>query len=572
MKALDISPSLGGEKDFMNDYVTVTLNGFLLNAGVIGLIKMFDFARLQFDDAGCTEGVDYEIDGQSLHISRDFLLSRNLADLYVRSMVYYMGDDTKFSKVMNRKSQLDKLYEEVNTDDKGWVKKADEIFKEFVEMLSKASFKSGYEILSKYEDVTSPTSDMVTNLKKAGDYMLKKELYDELHLLLEQEKVKEVLIFKELMYSKINLFMEGVSFFEKSKSRNDITQCYRDSFVEPLIDELKTTKKKEKRCIDCGELASKTLSMSFLVDVTDDVNRKKSYYWNCNPDAFLCPLCNFVYSFAPLGFHYLAGDAVFVNNNSSIDLLNSWVSRLDDNEGDSEKNPWFKVYNVFTSEKTKDLHNRINNVQVVIRDNRFRKYILNNIDKNVVGILDDCKPHLDYIKSRYVKDGEDYINVYQEAVEHVVKRRSLYGLISRLIRISLKDGTDPDCAFSLVQIEIRSGGGEKMAEKNKRAYVATRFGKEMRQAMTVNVPDKDKDNKLRGLVYQLLNAASLGNRDEFIHLVLRTYSGCGRPVPDIFLGCFDSNESFKEIAFAYILGLKSDPRETEEDKKGANAQ
>ena len=83
MKALDISPSLGGEKDFMNDYVTVTLNGFLLNAGVIGLIKMFDFARLQFDDAGCTEGVDYEIDGQSLHRSRDLLLRRDLADLNV---------------------------------------------------------------------------------------------------------------------------------------------------------------------------------------------------------------------------------------------------------------------------------------------------------------------------------------------------------------------------------------------------------------------------------------------------------------------------------------------------------
>ena len=152
MKALGISPSLGGEKDFMNDYVTVRLNGFLLNAGVIGLIKMFKFAR-RFDDAGCTEGVDYEIDGQSLHISRDFLLSRDLADLYVRSMVHYMGEDTKFSRVMNRKSQLDKLYEEVNTDDKDWGKKTDEIFKEFVEMLNKASFKSGYEILSKYEEV-----------------------------------------------------------------------------------------------------------------------------------------------------------------------------------------------------------------------------------------------------------------------------------------------------------------------------------------------------------------------------------------------------------------------------------
>jgi len=42
-----------------------------------------------------------------------------------------------------------------------------------------------------------------------------------------------------------------------------------------------------------------------------------------------------------------------------------------------------------------------------------------------------------------------------------------------------------------------------------------------------------------------------------MELILRTYSSAGIPVPDIFFNCFHSIEEFKEIGFAFLLGLKS---------------
>lgn len=106
-----------------------------------------------------------------------------------------------------------------------------------------------------------------------------------------------------------------------------------------------------------------------------------------------------------------------------------------------------------------------------------------------------------------------------------------------------------------------------MSENVKRAYVAKKYGESMRKLMTADIAERDRDNKLRGIVYQLLNSVSLGNRDNFMNLILRIYSSCGQPVPDIFFSCFESDETFKEIGYAYLLGLKS-----EENKKNVEVK
>ena len=91
----------------------------------------------------------------------------------------------------------------------------------------------------------------------------------------------------------------------------------------------------------------------------------------------------------------------------------------------------------------------------------------------------------------------------------------------------------------------------------KRAYVVKKQGEIMRAKLTEGLSESDKDNKIRGLVYQMLNAVSLKNRDKFMELVLRTYSGLGMSVPDVFFSSFESDEKFMEVGFAYLLGLKS---------------
>lgn len=539
-----------------DNYLKVTLNGFLLNAGVIGLLRLLKYAE-EYDDAGCIAGEDYIIDGQDLYLSKNFILTHNLADLYVKSMVYYFGDDSKFTQILSKRDSLTSCYEMYDPDDKKWLKTVNDIFKEFSEMLEKASFKSGYEILTLYDDIEPVTLEAISEFKKEKDYLAKKDRYMELCRLLLQPKVKEVLIFKELAYVKINMFLNGISFLNKSNTKKDITLTYHNDFVQPLLDDLTWQKSKTKPCIDCGRLSKTTMSLSFMSDVTDDTNRKKSYYWNCMPDAYLCPLCSFIYSLVPLGFSYVGADAIFINSNASIRALQSLAESLNYRADDVDKNVWYKVYNQFTEIEITGVNNRLNNIQVIIRENATKKYSLSMIDKRVIKILQNSKKELNHIRNWYVKENDKFINIYQSTLEHVIRRRSLYGFMTRLLKISLRDGTNPSHIHSILLIQINSQGDQVKDDIN-RAYVAKKKGEELRIALTKDVAITERDNKLRGTIYQFLNAVSLNNRDAFMNMLIRSYSSIGQPVPDIFFSCFENDEKFRMLGYAYLLGLKSD--------------
>ena len=67
---------------------------------------------------------------------------------------------------------------------------------------------------------------------------------------------------------------------------------------------------------------------------------------------------------------------------------------------------------------------------------------------------------------------------------------------------------------------------------------------------------KETDNKLRGLVYQLINSIHTSNRDLFLSNITRLYAGMNLTIPNVFTKIFERDEDFKEIGYAYVLGLK----------------
>ena len=549
------------------DYLKITLNGFLLNAGVVGLNNILEFA-----EAEKGEDCDYYYEGQNFYLSKDYVLNNDLADLFVKTMVEKFGEQSRYEKVIRKKRYLLQKYEDLAEDDKKTEKEIAAIFSEFAAMLQKNSFKAGYQILSDYHGVKEPIEELADEFKKEKDMRAKKEKYLNLMEILERPEVKEVLIFKELMYSKINMFWENASFLLTSNTKKDITECYRDEFILPLTEMIefeKSGKPKKKRCIDCGELVQKTYSMSFMNDMNDDTNRKKSYYWYQKPDAFLCPLCRFIYSLVPLGFEFIGNDAVFVNNDSNVESLIKIMSSFSqkDGEGEDAKSKRFRVYNLFTEQKIEKVKERVNNIQVVFREKNSEKYHFNTLDKNVISMFDSCKSELAYIKNIFIKNGDDYINVYEETVENIVNRRNQYNLINQLIRLSLNENGKAGYIKNILMIQIKAKGGNDMESNSmNRLYAAKKCGEEMRKSLTADVGIKDKDNKLRGFVYRLLNAISTGNTKQFLNLVIRAYSSCGKAVPNIFINCFASDDEFKEIGYSYVLGLKSEEYKKDEEK------
>ena len=112
------------------------------------------------------------------------------------------------------------------------------------------------------------------------------------------------------------------------------------------------------------------------------------------------------------------------------------------------------------------------------------------------------------------------------------------------------------------------------------AYIAYKSGNEIRAKLigansSANLnseQNKEADNKLRGLVYQLINYVHTSNRDLFLSNITRLYAGMNLSIPSIFLNIFKSDDEFKVIGNAYILGLKGsfyddDSSKNNNDKK-----
>ena len=102
-----------------------------------------------------------------------------------------------------------------------------------------------------------------------------------------------------------------------------------------------------------------------------------------------------------------------------------------------------------------------------------------------------------------------------------------------------------------------------MDELNKKIDFAFMSGKALRESILGKEAAKSSengaeadDNRLRGLVYRLVNLTAVGDCSQFIDTVIRIYAGYGLTIPTVFKDCYKSDEMFKAISHGFILGLK----------------
>lgn len=561
----------------MEDYLEIELgSSFLINAGICGLLKF-----LKYSDANL--GIDYKVEEQALYLSKDYIRNNDFAKLYIKAMIKHFRKDTKYYDVLQEREIVERIYEknDITDEDKNKIK---EIYKRFVEMLGKSSFKSGYEILKSKKDIKPITSDMVNDLKKEKDDKKKRDLYLNLCEVLAQEEVENVLIMKDIIFSKINMFMNGISFLDKKKQKKDIAECYRQDFVNPLLEEINSSKQKKKRCIECSKNAIDTRAISFISDTTDDTARKKSHYWNLKPDAFVCPICAFLYTLIPLGFQFCGSDAIFINNNSSIkvmsNLMDTYQEKIRDAEGTSRKS---KLYRIFTTEGLELIENKLENIQVIARIKTESKeyYQINIISKDLLEGFKAGKQQLQRLEKKfipmrkesfsgyYVNNG--YLSIYDSVMKDILFRKNLYPLINHLLVLGLKDNSNINYLKDILKLQFIFKGGKDMVSLLKEnSDKAWQCGREMREILTKDIQEKDMDNSLRGVVYKLNNCLSVKNREQFLDTIIRIYSGKGVSIPWIFKECYQSDEMLQAIGYGYILGLKYKKYEKGNEEESLN--
>lgn len=561
----------------MENYITVDCTGsFLKNAGIVGFVKFAEYNH-------AVEGNDYIIDGQNLHISVEYLKNNDISQMYVDTMVDIFEKDSKFYKVVHDEYNIIQSYYSngfENLSDKD-IENVTKLFKSFEDMMLKKSFENTSNILKTEYNVQYDIFDMAKSLKSIKDINSKYPTYIQIIDILNDKTIRNQYMYTELLYGKFKLFFNENAQSHKitildEKIRREYT--IHNNLINPLLEDFSTDAKKKKTvCIECLENTSCKRNNTFMLDTADDVGKKKSYYWNCNPDAFVCPNCAFIYSFVPLGFAFFGNDAVFINNNQSIkelySIMNTYKLKTESNPNETYYQRLFKI---FSSEKISALEHNIHNIQVIFRNGNLSHYDMKIIDNDIITKMVECQKHHYFtnIEKKYLKIGTDFINVYNSVLDNILMRRSQYNFIDKCLKYEFSQECEKkSCNYgyikNILNIEINFNGGSAIMEKEKKkSYVNNLMTKvniafEVGKSMRISIlgenalnDSKEKDNSLRGYVYRLINLASVGDISQFMDTILRTYSGYGLTIPDIFKDCYQSEETFKAIAHGYILGLK----------------
>lgn len=562
----------------MLDKVLITMGDFLKNAGIVGLKYLLDEACIE---SGIAENVDYGIteDSQAIWIKREFAAEADWTDMYFKAFVKCFESDTVYRAALDK---IDIILEKSSQDD---CKQRD--FKDDLKFINDKllsnSYKSGFENIK--DRVDNPGVYELLKTSKLKETMDKEELRSrltELKVFLNQPLCKETFSMKSIIYNYINRFWDGKCFLLRANAAKDMRFLFDNDFAEPLRKYVAADHSKSKEmCIDCNALmdSKEKVSIAFMKEQADDLTRKRSAFWNCKVDAYLCPVCAFVYALAPLGFQLTGNKFLFINTNININELllsnkKNGKTAEESVQKDGERySSWIaRTLDVLLKEKSKEL----GNIQVITRGrDESDRYTFDVISKDALSILNDesVQKELNKLSEHpLIKTGKDnWWNVHEEVLLNILRYRSQYGIINKILKLSIDNNSMIYMADNIYNIQvyvnmIQSGmiskktGGGKM-ELN---YVK-KDGYKLRKELLAAKGTTD-DACIRGIVYKLVNALAVCDVARFMDIIMRVYCSTKLCVPNAFINLLDDKDSFQQYGYAFLIGLQGGYYEKKEEE------
>ena len=553
--------------------IKLLIGDFLKNAGLVGLKYLLDASDAE-------EEIDYGIaeDKQGLWLDRQFVVNADWTDMYFKAFVKRYGELTNYQLVLDK---IGDILEKAGQPE--WDKKTCKEDLKFInEKLLSKSYQSGFANIK--DHIENPDVYELLKSHKLKENMEKEELcarLQQLMIFLQQPLCKETFSMKSIIYNYINRFWDGKSFLLRANASKDMKSVFDVDFSEPFRRYAAADHKKAKdMCIDCaGKIdAKEKVSIAFMKDQADDLTRKRSAFWNCKVDAYLCPACAFVYSLAPLGFTLAGRTFVFVNMNQNIDLLlraNSSDGKMAIDLKREEKEryaSWIaRTINLLLQEKDREL----GNIQVIARGmGESDRYTFDVISKDILKLLNDksIRNDLEQLgRYPYVKTGREYWNVHETVILNLLRYHNQYEVIGKLLKMALEGEGFLFKASFVYDVQLRSSlarkkdktintGGEVMNR-----YAVRERGYELRNAL-LGAKGTSDNVCIRGTIYQLLNALSVGNVEHFMEVIMRVYCSTRLQVPDAFIEFLKDRDTFTEYGYAFLLGLQGSHYEKKEEK------
>ncbi|WP_088816243.1 MULTISPECIES: type I-B CRISPR-associated protein Cas8b1/Cst1 [Listeria] len=391
------------------------------------------------------------------------------------------------------------------------------------------------------------------------------------------EKGRKYLAGKNVVFSVIKNNWEGVSFLNRNTKEKDFYIDFENHFVEPAKAYLKADKSKYKyHCAICNsKIKDLKLDYSFLTNTGFDVYRKPSHIWNENNDLAMCPVCRLVYTCMPAGFTFIQREGIFINIGKDIKEMvrTNKVMKNDLNMRLEARNK--SVYRALVSlaqEKKYEKHRyELVNIQVVYYEDGV--YRFNLLSKRALELMNRFEKELHSLIGMHFKEGNVRVYLFKEVVKNLQDNQNLFLLIHKLVYYKVANYGQlhyyPQHIMNMLKINsyFTEGVGKMsqkiMPEELEKVRAGAYYFKE-------ELKSRKREQKLPGMAHQLLNAVKTVDRGLFMDIMLRGYSELDKQIPKIFLRIFESDENFKIIGYAYLIGLVGDNKENNKEEENEN--
>ena len=301
--------------------VILTTKDWLFNAGLAGFINIIS--------ANAEKKEFWEIKNNSFTF--DIKVLEHFEDDFFNFFIKRYKNVLTFSKLISSEKIIDDFLEAEKYSEEE-VLKINDIIDFFKSKLKLNSFISTYDYIKqglKDEILSDEKKLKKIKIDKKGNFS-NEEVENNLLVLKKtiskiktKEKQRNPVAAKNVAYSVINSAWNNVSFFNPSKTANNIFEEYKEYFVKPAIDFL--NENKSKMTLSCSltgvKMKYSKKSIAFLNDMGYDIAKKTSHGWNHHSEIVISPLAILIYSCIPAGFTYLFNSGIFVNANSDLNEL-----------------------------------------------------------------------------------------------------------------------------------------------------------------------------------------------------------------------------------------------------------
>lgn len=535
----------------MKEWTSFRMNDFLGNAGIIGLVKL-----LKTIDS---EAENYHIEETSVEVRTNLLIESDLTNAYFTALINEYKEECPYNRILNK---IKFLIERTDKQEKEFLKDLKILKKD----LESNRYKTGYETIKNKLNMSDNLYEEVKQLVLLKETNEITECLNRINTILNHSVVKETFFMKDIAYFIINNFWESKSFLNRNNVKKDMKEVHRIEIEDVLKQYLKKDDKGKNICIECGEEISSinSISSSFINDFSEDFARKNSNYWNFKPNCYLCPKCLFLYTLIPLGFMKLGQNFLFINANSSLEMLISINGKKVNEIEKSENNNYFYLYNQILQKLNEKNIERLGNIQVITRRVKESEYRFDIINNYILTLLNDCKKELEALaKYGYIKDAEGYRNIYEEVLIHLLYNQELYRLLNELLCFGLNTKNEY-VIHSCKQIYKIEERRRNMINKTKKNYYSiAREGNEYRNSIEIN----GKDDATVGISYKMLNALKCQDCNQFLDIVIRLSNSLKRNVPKGLITTLNDVEEFKRVGYAFVLGFRGGYYAKEENEQ-----